>query len=39
MYFFDLPGDIVWGATGRLVWELLVRVTGGAPDAEITALR
>jgi 8-oxo-dGTP pyrophosphatase MutT (NUDIX family) len=28
MHFFDLPGDIVWGATGRLLFELLVRVTG-----------
>ena len=31
MHFFDLPGDIVWGATGRLVWELLARVTGTMP--------
>jgi len=34
MYFFDLPGDIVWGATARLIWELLVRVTGSAPEPE-----
>jgi 8-oxo-dGTP pyrophosphatase MutT (NUDIX family) len=27
LQFFDLPGDIVWGATGRLLWEMLVRVT------------
>jgi len=40
MYFFELPGDIVWGATARLIWELLVRVTGSAPDTEqeLTAL-
>jgi 8-oxo-dGTP pyrophosphatase MutT (NUDIX family) len=31
MHFFDLPGDIVWGATGRLLWELLARVTGTMP--------
>ena len=30
LHFFDLPTDIVWGATGRLLWELLVRVTGTA---------
>jgi 8-oxo-dGTP pyrophosphatase MutT (NUDIX family) len=34
MYFFELPGDIVWGATARLIWELLLRVTGSAPDTE-----
>jgi len=28
LHFFDLPGDIVWGATGRMLWELLARVTG-----------
>jgi len=28
MHFFELPGDIVWGATGRMLWELLGRVTG-----------
>jgi len=27
LHFFDLPGDIVWGATGRMLWELLVRLT------------
>lgn len=27
LHFFDLPADIIWGATGRLLWELLVRVT------------
>jgi 8-oxo-dGTP pyrophosphatase MutT (NUDIX family) len=27
MHFFDLPGDIVWGATGRLLWELLAKVS------------
>jgi 8-oxo-dGTP pyrophosphatase MutT (NUDIX family) len=25
--FFELPGDIIWGATARVLWELLVRVT------------
>ena len=28
LHFFDLGTDIVWGATGRLLWELLSRVTG-----------
>jgi 8-oxo-dGTP pyrophosphatase MutT (NUDIX family) len=28
LHFFELPGDIVWGATGRLLVELLERVTG-----------
>ncbi|GAC1310538.1 MAG: hypothetical protein NVSMB16_07190 [Acidimicrobiales bacterium] len=32
LHFFELPGDIVWGATGRLLWELLTRVTGTVPD-------
>jgi 8-oxo-dGTP pyrophosphatase MutT (NUDIX family) len=27
LQFFELPGDIVWGATGRLLWELLDKVT------------
>ena len=27
LHFFELPGDIVWGATGRLLWEMLVKVT------------
>jgi 8-oxo-dGTP pyrophosphatase MutT (NUDIX family) len=31
LHFFELPGDIVWGATGRLLWELLVKVTRGTP--------
>jgi 8-oxo-dGTP pyrophosphatase MutT (NUDIX family) len=30
LHFFHLPGDIVWGATGRLLYELLVRVTSSA---------
>jgi 8-oxo-dGTP pyrophosphatase MutT (NUDIX family) len=32
LHFFDLDTDIVWGATARLLWELLVRVTGTATD-------
>jgi len=32
IHFFELPGDIVWGATGRMLWELLARVTGTVPD-------
>ena len=27
LHFFHLPGDIVWGATGRLLFEMLTRVT------------
>jgi 8-oxo-dGTP pyrophosphatase MutT (NUDIX family) len=23
VYFFDLPGDLVWGATARMLWDLL----------------
>ena len=26
LHFFELPGDIVWGATGRLLVELLTKV-------------
>jgi 8-oxo-dGTP pyrophosphatase MutT (NUDIX family) len=29
LHFFDLPGDIVWGATGRMLVELLTRVAVG----------
>ena len=32
LHFFELDTDIVWGATGRLLWELLVRVTGAGVD-------
>ncbi|HEY2428766.1 MAG TPA: CoA pyrophosphatase [Acidimicrobiales bacterium] len=31
IHFFDLPGDIVWGATGRMLWEMLGKVTGTMP--------
>jgi 8-oxo-dGTP pyrophosphatase MutT (NUDIX family) len=27
LHFFELPADIVWGATGRLLWEMLDKVT------------
>ena len=42
MHFFELPADIVWGATGRMVFELLGRVTatlgpGDLPSAEAAA--
>jgi 8-oxo-dGTP pyrophosphatase MutT (NUDIX family) len=30
IHFFDLPGDIIWGATGRMLVELLSRLTGVA---------
>jgi 8-oxo-dGTP pyrophosphatase MutT (NUDIX family) len=30
LQFFDLPGDIVWGATARVLTELLSRLTGVA---------
>ena len=33
MDFFDLPDDIVWGATDRMLAELLARVTGTAGRA------
>jgi 8-oxo-dGTP pyrophosphatase MutT (NUDIX family) len=29
LQFFELPGDIVWGATGRVLMELLTRVAVG----------
>jgi 8-oxo-dGTP pyrophosphatase MutT (NUDIX family) len=32
LHFFELPGDIVWGATGRMLWELLAKVTGTVPE-------
>jgi 8-oxo-dGTP pyrophosphatase MutT (NUDIX family) len=28
IHFFDLPGDIVWGATARILTELLTRIVG-----------
>ncbi len=28
LHFFELPADMVWGATGRLLVELLRKVTG-----------
>ena len=31
IYFFDLPNDVVWGATARVLHELLVLVTSGPP--------
>ena len=29
LHFFELTGDIVWGATARLLVDVLTRVTGG----------
>ena len=34
LHFFDLGTDIVWGATARLLWELLMRVTATASARE-----
>jgi 8-oxo-dGTP pyrophosphatase MutT (NUDIX family) len=31
IHFFELPGDIIWGATGRMLVELLARLTGTMP--------
>ncbi len=31
MQFFDLPGDIIWGATARVLVDLLRRITGLGP--------
>src|SRR5204862_2828020 len=28
IYFFDVDGETVWGATARMLYELLVLVTG-----------
>jgi 8-oxo-dGTP pyrophosphatase MutT (NUDIX family) len=30
IYFFKVPGDVIWGATARVVAELLALVTGAA---------
>jgi 8-oxo-dGTP pyrophosphatase MutT (NUDIX family) len=30
LQFFDLPGDTIWGATGRVLVELLTKVTVGS---------
>jgi 8-oxo-dGTP pyrophosphatase MutT (NUDIX family) len=35
IYFFKVPGDVIWGATARVVAELLALVTG-APWPRIT---
>jgi len=35
IYFFAVPGDVIWGATARVLTELLCVVTGVAwPDAQ-----
>jgi hypothetical protein len=35
MHFYAVPGDVVWGATARVLTELLCLVTGVAwPDAQ-----
>jgi 8-oxo-dGTP pyrophosphatase MutT (NUDIX family) len=35
MYFYAVPGDVIWGATARVLTELLCLVTGVAwPDAQ-----
>jgi hypothetical protein len=31
IYFFDLPHDVVWGATARVLYELLTLVTAVPP--------
>ena len=31
MYFFDLVGDTVWGATARMLFQLLTIATGTEP--------
>jgi hypothetical protein len=28
MYFYRVPGDLIWGATARILTELLCLVTG-----------
>lgn len=33
IYFFDCQGETIWGATARMLFELLVLVTGAAPSA------
>lgn len=32
IYFFELDHDLVWGATARILFELLVAVTGAVGD-------
>jgi hypothetical protein len=35
IYFFAVPGDVIWGATARVLTELLCLVTGVEwPDAQ-----
>ena len=31
VHFFDLPHDVVWGATGRLLYDLITLVIGTGP--------
>jgi len=31
VHFFDLPNDMVWGATARLLYDLLMLVIGPQP--------
>lgn len=38
MHFFELDSDVVWGATGRLLFELLARLTGHPVDFGIGPL-
>lgn len=33
IYFFDCVGETIWGATARMLFELLLLVTGAAPSA------
>jgi hypothetical protein len=34
IYFYAVPGDVIWGATARVLTELLCVLTGVAwPDA------
>ena len=33
VHFFDLPHDIVWGATARLLYDLLMLVIGPGPQS------
>ena len=33
MAFFELPGETVWGATARILFRLLVVITGSEPGS------
>jgi hypothetical protein len=39
IYFFDLAGETVWGATARMLYELLLLIIGRTPPPMAPPLR